>query len=181
VDIFEAIFTRRSIRKYTGQQVSEPNLQAVLRAGCYAPSAHNHHSGCNRQPWEFVVVRQPESLQAIAAGHPCAKMMPEAGCCIVICGDKNRQAKTGSLVEDCSAAIQNMLLAAHGLGLGAVWCGLYPHGDCSPVPQRTRLIARLLDLPQHIIPVGLIAIGHKAEDRQVDERFDPDKIHADKW
>jgi nitroreductase len=102
-------------------------------------------------------------------------MLPAAGCCIVVCGDRSVQTKTGAVVEDCSAAIQNMLLAAHGLGLGAVWCGLYP------VPKRTRLVRDLLGLPQHILPVGMLALGHKAEDRQVEERYDPGRVHSESW
>jgi nitroreductase len=169
MDLFDAIFTRRSIRKFTGEPVSEEQLALILRAGSYAPSAHNH------QPWHFVVVRDCDTLEAIAAGHPYAKMLPQAGCCIVVCGDKERQGMTGFLVEDCSAAIQNMLLAAHGSGLGAVWCGLYP------VPRLTRLVSKLLQLPKHVIPVGMIGLGHKLEDRQTGERFDPARVHQEKW
>ena len=169
MDIFEAILTRRSIRKYTGQPVAEEDLNTVLRAGSYAPSA------MNRQPWHFVVIRDCATLETIARKHPYAKMMPSAGCCVVVCGSKERQSSTGFLVEDCSAAIQNMLLAAHGLGLGAVWCGLYP------ITQHTRTMRQLLHLPPEIIPVGMIALGHKLEDRQTDERFDPARVHHEHW
>lgn len=169
MDLFDTIFTRRSIRKYTGEPVSEEQLALILRAGSYAPSAHN------KQPWEFVVIRASATLEAIAAGHPYAKMLPKAGCCVVVCGDKQRDGMTGFLVEDCAAAIQNMLLAAHGLGLGAVWCGLYP------VPRLTRMISGVLGLPAHILPVGMIAVGHKLEDRQAAERFDPTRVHHEHW
>jgi nitroreductase len=169
MDVLEAIFTRRSVRKFTGVPASADNVNTILRAGSYAPSAHNH------QPWHFVVIRASATLEAIAAGHPYAKMMPQAGCCIVVCGDKERQGTVGFLVEDCSAAIQNMLLAAHGLGLGAVWCGLYP------VPELTRLIGGLLHLPESVIPIGMIAVGHKLEERTTDERFDPGRVHLETW
>jgi nitroreductase len=169
MNILEAIFTRRSIRKFTGEPVSEEDLQTILRAGSYAPSAHN------LQPWRFIVVRNAEKLQAIADNHRYAKMLPGAGCCIVVGGDKTVQSKTGFLVEDCSAAIQNMLLAAHGLGLGTVWCGLYP------VPKLTKVVKTILNLPPEIVPVGLFALGHKVEDRQVGERFDPSKVHYEGW
>ncbi len=169
MDVLEAIFTRRSIRKYTGQPVDEADLRAILRAGCYAPSANN------RQPWHFIVIRDCQALEAIAAEHPFAKMLPQAGCCIVVCGDQEKQEQTGYLIQDCSAAMQNMLLAAHGLGLGAVWCGLYP------VAQRSEFISRLCRLPPHVLPVGLMALGHKAEQPQAEERFDPAKIHYEKW
>jgi nitroreductase len=169
MDVLEAIFTRRSIRKYTGQPVSEADLHTILRAGCYAPSANNH------QPWHFVVVRDCNTLQAFAEEHPFAKMMPQAGCCIVVCGDDQKQTRLGFLIEDCSAALQNILLAAHGLGLGAVWCGLYPD------EPRMAAISRLLGLPAHLHPVGMLALGHKAEDPQTGERFDPAKVHFEKW
>jgi nitroreductase len=169
MELLDAIFTRRSIRKFTGDAVSEADLHTILRAACYAPSAHNH------QPWHFVVVRSPAVLQTIAAVHPYAKMLPQAGCAIVVCGDKELQTTTGFLVEDCSAAIQNMLLAAHDLGLGAVWCGIYP------VPKLTRLVSGAVELPAQVTPVGLVALGQKAEERHTRERFDPAKIHYDKW
>ncbi len=169
MDVLEAIFTRRSIRKYTGQPVGDEDLHTILRAGCYAPSAMNN------QPWHFVVVRDCETLQAIAQDHPYAKMLPQAGCCIIVCGDQEKQKQIGFLVEDCSAAIQNMLLAAHGLGLGAVWCGLYP------LSQRTKTVHRLLRLPSRTVPVGMIALGHKAEERSTLERYDPAKVHSEKW
>jgi nitroreductase len=169
MEVIEAILTRRSIRKYTGEPVSEEDVKTVLCAGSYAPSAHN------LQPFRFIVVRDAEKLQLIAEKHRYAKMLPSAGCCIVVGGDKTVQKKVGFLVEDCSAAIQNMLLAAHGLGLGTVWCGLYP------VPRLTKVVSTILQLPQEIVPVGLIALGHKAEDRQVGERFDPSKVHYESW
>lgn len=168
MDVLEAIFTRRSIRKFTGEVVSDEDLQTVLRAGCYAPSA------VNRQPWHFVVIRNPQALEAITKIQPYSKMMPQAGCCIVVCGDKTRQVLTGLLVEDCSAAMENMLLAAHGLGLGAVWCGLYP------LPF-TRPLAKQLKLPIQMLPVGMMALGHKAEERTVPERFDPARVHYEQW
>ncbi len=169
MDVLEAIFTRRSIRKYTGEPISEEDLTTLLHAASYAPSAKN----C--QPWEFVVVREQETLQAIAAGQPFAQMMPNAGCCIVVVGLSERQKATGFLVEDCSAAIQNILLAAHGLGLGAVWCGLYP------VARFERLMKGLLNLPDGAIPVGMVAVGHKVTDRTVEERFDPSRVHLEHW
>lgn len=167
--VMEAILTRRSIRRYTGVPVSEDLLNQVLRAGCYAPSAHNG------QPWHFVVLRRPEALEVLASVHPFAKMAPAAGTAIAVCGDLRRQKTEGFLVEDCSAAIENMLLAAHSLGLGAVWCGIHP------VPKLVRAVRDLLALPPAVLPVGLVVLGHPAESRSVDERFDPDKVHHEAW
>lgn len=169
MDILEALFTRRSIRRYTGESITEEQLNILLKAGFCAPSAHNH------QPWHFIVVREKNTLDSIAAIHPYAKMLPQAGCGIIVCGDKNEEGSEGFLVEDCSAAIQNILLAAHGMGLGAVWCGLYP------VPKLTRNISEFVKLPSSVIPVGLVVVGHKDEEKAPVDRFKSEKIHYEKW
>ncbi|PKO19005.1 MAG: hypothetical protein CVU39_00195 [Chloroflexi bacterium HGW-Chloroflexi-10] len=167
--LMETIFTRRSIRKFTGQIVSDEQIHLLIQAGVHAPSAHN------MQPWEFVVVRDPVTLQAIPKFHPYTKMLPQAGCAIVVCGNKLIQAQTGFLVEDCSAAIQNILLAAHGIGLGAVWCGLYP------ITRLTKPLGKLLNLPAHIIPVGLVALGYADMELPLVYRGAQEKIHQEKW
>ncbi len=170
LDLFEAIFTRRSVRKYSGAPVSADDLHTLLRAASYAPSAHN------RQPWRFLVVRNPETLAAISAEHPHGKMVAEANLVIIVCGDTTRQTMTGFLAEDCAAAMQNILLAAHGLGLGAVWCGLYPD-----MPLVDLMVQRF-SLPEPILPIGLIAVGHPLEEtRSTAERFDPAKVHYEQW
>ena len=169
MDVMEAIFTRRSIRKYNGEPVAEEDLKRVIKAGCAAPSAHN------KQPWNFVIVREKGQLEEIAKLHPYAKMLPEAGCGIIVCGDTETQGEEGFLIEDCSAAIENMLLAAHGIGLGAVWCGLYP------IARLTEPLSEALGLPATVIPVGMVVLGHKAEERWPVDRYDENKIHFEKW
>jgi nitroreductase len=169
MDVLEAIMTRRSIRSYTGEPVSDQDLETILKAGSQAPSAMNH------QPWHFVVVKDRDHLASIAEAHLYAKMLPQAGCAVIVCGDKERQNMTGFLIEDCSAAIQNMLLAAHGIGLGAVWCGLYPN------TQLTQPLAALLLIPDRIVLVGMVVVGHKAEDKPAEDRFLPERVHQEKW
>ena len=169
MDILKAIFTRRSIRKFTGESVKEEDLKTILKAGFQAPSAHNY------QPREYVVVRDRETIEKIAEFHTYGKMLPKAGCGIIVCGDKNKQPEIGFLVEDCSASIQNILLAAHGLGLGAVWCGLYP------VVKFTEATIELLNLPENIIPIGMVVVGVKNEEKQKVNRYDESKIHYDRW
>lgn len=169
MDVLDAIFTRRSIRKFTGEQVSEENLKTILKAGFSAPSAHNY------RPQHFVVVREKSTLESITSFHPYCKMLPNAGCGIIVCGDTKKQNVTGFLVEDCSASIQNMLLAAHGLGLGAVWCGLYPHD------QLTKPMAELLKLPSTIIQIGLVVLGHKDQEREAPDRYEGEKVHFEEW
>lgn len=169
MDVLEAIFTRRSIRKYTGEPVSENDIEILLRAGFHAPSAHN------RQPWEFIIIKDKSKFDSIAKLHPYAKMLPQAEACIIVCGDSSKQKETGFLIEDCSASIQNILLAAHGIGLGAVWCGLYP------ITVLTKGIKNICLLPNHIIPVGMVVLGHKGEERNQVDRFDTHKLHYETW
>ncbi len=169
MNVMDVILTRRSIRKYTGVVVSEDEIRQVIKAGVHAPSA------MNLQPWSFVVVIDPTLLQQLADTHPYAKMVPQAGCCIVVCADKEKQPILGFAAEDCSAAIQNMLLAAKSMELGTVWCGVYP------VPARVDTIHELLKLPETIVPIGLVVLGHSAEDRQIQDRYDESKVHWNKW
>lgn len=170
MDVLTAIRTRRSIRKYTEEKIDEQTLATILDAGFCAPSASN------KRPWHFLVIRDKARLQVIAEAHPYAKMMTSADCCIVVCGDEAVQSSTGLLVEDCSAAIQNMLLAAHGLGIGAVWCGLY-----GGRADRHLEFAQLLGLPAGIITVGMIAFGYPAETKPATDRFDASRVHHESW
>lgn len=169
MELLDAIYTRRCIRKFTGKVIADEMLQALLRAGMSAPSAHD------LQPWRFVVMKDMNVLELIAAGHPYAKMLPQAGCGIMVCGDRKVQEIDGFIVEDCSAAIQNMLLAAHDLGLGAVWCGIHP------IEPLIALARETLHLPEHIMPVGLVVIGEPDQVRKPRNNYAPEKVHYDRW
>lgn len=169
MDILETIFTRRSIRGFTGEIISEYQLSTILKAGFQAPSAHN------RQPREYIVIRDEEIIEKITTFHPYTKMLPKAGCGIVVCGNKEKQPETGFLALDCSASIQNMLLAAHGVGLGAVWCGLYP------MQELIDSISELLGLPAHIIPISMVVVGVKNEEKNQIDRYDENCVRFDKW
>ena len=161
--------TRRSIRHFTGELVSDEQIDTMLRAGFQAPSAHNF------QPWEFIVVRDKEKIEKIKEFHKYAKMVEDAGTLIVVCGDNNKQENLGLLVSDTSAAIQNILLTAHGLGLGAVWCGIYDIHDY------ITNFSKILNLPENILPVGVVVVGNKIKDRSPQIRYDENKIHYDTW
>jgi nitroreductase len=169
MDAMQAILTRRSIRHYTGQPVAPDLVTAVLQAGMQAPSAGN------QQPWHFVVITDPEIRQAIPAFHPYADMLPEASVAILVCGDLSLERYRGYWVQDCSAATQNILLAAHALGLGAVWVGLYPIED-RVVPMR-----KLLGLPDRVVPLALVPLGYPAQPIPPDNRFNAGRIHRDRW
>ena len=169
MDIFTALHTRRSIRSYTEEPVSERELHALLDAAMIAPSAGN------ARPWQFIVVDDPALLKQAPIINPYAGMAPKAPVGIVVCGDRDAEKYKGFWVQDCSAAIQNLLLAATGLGLGAVWTGIYP------VEERVTGFQRLLGLPETIIPLALIVIGHPATTPERKSRFDAAKVHHNAW
>lgn len=169
MNIIELIKTRRSIRKYSNQDVSEEQLEKLLTAAMYAPSARN------QQPWHFVVVDQPEILEAITRIHPYSQMLKEASKAIVVCADKALEVSEGYWVQDCAAATQNILLAAHGLGLGAVWLGVYPR------EVRVTQIKALFNMPESAVPLSIISIGYPAEEKKIIGRFQAKRIHKNTW
>jgi len=168
MDAMEAILTRRSIRKYTKQPVSDEVLKELLEAAMYAPSAGN------RQPWCFVVINDRKILNEIPEYHPYAQMLKEAPVAILVCCDSDLQLGEHG-VQDCSAATQNILLAAHAKGLGAVWLGIYP---AEPTVTATK---KLLNLPEHITPISLISIGYPAEQKPRPDRYQADRVHYNQW
>lgn len=169
MDAMEAILSRRSIRHYTDDPVPEALVQQLLRAAMAAPSASN------QQPWQFIVVDERRVLNDFMKFHPYSSMLAEAKAAILVCGDTNRETFPGYWVEDCSAATQNILLAAHALGLGAVWLGIYPR------EERVQQTKTLFKLPGHVIPLGMISIGFPAETKPPSKRFDPSRIHHNGW
>lgn len=164
LDVLSAIATRYSVRRFTDEPVGESQINTLLNAGFCAPSA------MNSRPWDFVVVRDREKLNRFAEKGRYQKMLFEAPLAIIVCGRERRLANHDLLVNDCSAAVENILLAAHGIGLGACWCGLV---------QTTliRFTREQLSLPDDVLPAALIAIGHPAEQREQPERFNPKHIH----
>jgi nitroreductase len=160
------IFARRSIRAYTEEPVSEQDIQSLLEAGMAAPS------GSNRKPWHFVVVRDRETLQALARAHPFGKMIGLAGVGIAVCGDPGI---SDWWVQDCTAATENILIAAVGLGLGGVWVG------CHGRPEREKAIRDVLGIPQRIGVLSLLSIGHPAERKEARTQYDPGRLHENRW
>jgi len=165
----KAIRARRSIRRFTSEPVSDDALKALLEAAMSAPSAGN------QQPWEFVVIKDRAILDEIPNVHPYAQMCRQAPAAIIVCGDLERDTHRGFWVQDCAAATQNILIAAADMGLGSVWCGVHPRED------RVSGLRNLLGLPDHIMPLALIPIGHPDEKKPPSDRFDPARIHYDKW
>jgi nitroreductase len=163
--VLETILTRRSIRKYIQKPVPDGLLDKLLEAAMYAPTANNSQS------WEFVVINDRGMLDTISMVHPYAKMLKYAPMAILVCGNKDIESNEAYLCQNCSAATQNIMLAAHALGLGSVWLGVYPRAE------RIDPIRELLKLPAHILPISLISIGWPDEVRQAPDRFDRKKIH----
>jgi len=169
MEVLEALHTRRSIRSYSEQEVPESVLEDLCKAGMAAPSAGN------QQPWHFIITRDKEIMQKFAAFHPYAKMLMQAAAAIVVCGDDRNMRYGDYWVQDCSAAAENILLAAHAMGLGAVWIGIYPRQD------RVDQTAALFGMPEGVLPLCCISLGHPAEQKGPSERYDPDRIHRDRW
>lgn len=169
MDVLTAIKTRRSIRTFTDQDVADQVVEELLRCAMHAPSAGG------AAPWDFVVIRDHELLVKIAEINPYAKFGVNAPLAILICGNLEREKYQGYWVEDTAAAMENLLLAAHGLGLGACWTGIYPDKG------RVASFTELLKLPANIIPMGLAIIGYPKHIPETPDRFDASRVHLNIW
>lgn len=165
------ILGRRSIRAYAPGAVSQADVEKLLAAAMAAPSA------ATKYPWHFVVVRDPEMLSQMAEALPHGRMLAGAALGIVVCGDLEvaHDRQLSYLLQDCSAAIENLLLAAHILGLGACWLGVHPRED------RIQSIRTLLSVPNSVIPVACISIGYPGEFKEPHAGYDPDCVHLEGW
>ena len=163
----ENIMTRASVRTYTAELVDSADVITLLKAGMAAPTA------MNRQPGVFVVITDAARRAAMAAELPYCKMAATAPLLIAVCGDKAKFIEDAPeyWVQDCSAATENILLAAHAIGLGAVWTGVYP------VQDRVEMVTKALGLPEGIIPLNIICIGHPDSDNPAKDKWDPAKVH----
>lgn len=169
MDAIDAVMGRRSIRKYTSEPVTEQQLEVLLRAAMAAPSAGN------QQSWRFVVVTDPEQLSRLSEATPYSGMLSRAPLGIVVAGDTSDEKHPGYWPQDCSAAVQNLLVAAHAIGLGAVWIGVHP------IAEREENVREVCALPAGIRPLSMIAIGHPEESKPPGERFNPEYVHRDRW
>ena len=164
MNILDGIKTRRSIRKYTDQKVEKEVITQMLEAAMLAPSA------MNKQPWEFIIFHDAEKYRRIVDVHPGGKMLLGAAGALLVCCNMEKVHDPGYMPVDCSAATMNILLAAHGLGLGACWIGIHPREN------RVALLKELFELPSHIYPFALVSYGYPAEEKAVPERFDAGKV-----
>jgi nitroreductase len=170
MNTLECIKRRRSIRKYEPNKVVSDFLtDKLIEAGMYAPTARNMRG------WHFIVINKKDILLELSRIHPYGKMLADASLAILVCGDLNIEPEEAYNAINCAAATQNILLAAHDLELGAVWLGVYPRKD------RIEGICKLFHLPINAVPVSLISIGYPAEEKEIPERVEKDKIHINGW
>lgn len=177
--IIQNILSRTSVRHFTGKPIEPLQLQTLLRAAMAAPTSMNF------QPWHFIVVDDASLIDKLSKQLPYAKMLKEAGVGVVVCGDVSLYDRVNAVtgedntlywVQDCSAATENLLLAAHALGLGAVWTGVYP------LESRILLLKKLLKLPENLIPLNIVVVGNPVSlsDKGKD-KWKPERIHYNQF
>lgn len=169
METFHTIINRRSIRKYKFKKIEDDKINLLLKAAMYAPSA------MNLQPWHFIVINSESILQETVKSIPHAEMIKQSGNAILVCGDSSLEKNESWLIQNCSAAVQNILLTAYDLQLGSCWIAV--HG----MPDVIDNVVRQFSLPSNIIPIALIALGYPDEVVKAEDRFDKNKIHFNKW
>ena len=171
-EVIDNIMTRVSVRDFTGEKISEAQLDTLLHAAMAAPSA------INKQPWAFVVVTDEAKIKALGEALPYSRCSNKPAVAIIPCGDLSKaiEGEMGAFwVNDVSAATENLLLAAHSMGLGAVWTGLHPDMN------RAKMVQDMLGLPEHIIPLCVVPVGVPAEQPAIKDKYLPENIHYNKW
>ncbi|MGD0037598.1 MAG: nitroreductase family protein [Bacteroidota bacterium] len=170
-DAISVIHKRKSVRNFTGESVTQNEIDILLKAAMAAPSA------VNCQPWEFILVTDRKTLDALGDALPFAKMIFKAGAAIIVCGvpAKAHKQMEEYAVIDATLASQNILLAAEAIGLGAIWTAAYPY------PDRMKSVKTILNIPEDIIPLNVIPIGHPTGEDNPKEKFNPEKIHHEIW
>ena len=168
-DALTVIHNRKSVRKYLDKPVNKEQLEILLRAGMAAPTAGD------KRPWEFVVITDPAMLDTLSLATRVTRMLSSAAAAIAVCGNTSIGFKSEVWVQDCSAASENILLAAEAIGLGAVWTGIYLN------VEPTKYVKRVLGLPDEVIPLNIISIGYPTGAEKPKNKWDPTRIHWEKW
>lgn len=166
------IMTRVSVREFTGEKISAEQIDTLLRAAMAAPSA------INKQPWAFIVITDEQIISCLGEALPYSRCSNHPACAIIPCGDLSKaiEGEMGAFwINDVSAATENLLLAAHAMGLGAVWTGLHPD------MKRAALVQEMLGLPEHIVPLCVVPVGIPAENPAVKDKYIPANIHYNGW
>ena len=171
-EAIENILTRVPVREFTGEKISAEQIDTLLRAAMAAPSA------INKQPWAFIVVTDEALIAQLGEALPYSRCSNHPACAIIPCGDLSKAipGEMGAFwINDVSAATENLLLAAHAMGLGAVWTGLHPDMN------RAALVQQMLDLPEHIIPLCVVPVGVPAEQPAIKDKYNESNIHFNRW
>jgi len=170
--VLKNIFQRKSVRHFTGRKVSMDTLVLLAKAGMASPTA------MNQQPWEFILIDRASLLDSLQEGLPYAKMLKKAGSGIIVCGNTHKMMigmPREFWIQDCSAASENILLAAESIGIGAGWTSVYPGKD------RIDHVRKVLKLPEYIIPLNAISVGFPTGEDQPKDKFKSDNIHKNGW
>jgi nitroreductase len=168
----KTIFSRKSVRSYKDEPISKEKLEMIIKAGMAAPTA------VDKRPWEFIVITDKKVLNQLADSLPYSKMASSAAAAIVVGGDVRKQwggMESDYWIMDCSAATENILLAAESMGLGAVWTAVYPED------ARIRSVREILGIPFYIVPLNLIPLGTPAGTEKPKDKYNPRQVHWNKW
>ncbi|MDY0266539.1 MAG: nitroreductase family protein [Methanimicrococcus sp.] len=169
MDLNEALYTRRSVRKYQDKTVPIERIEEAVKAAMFAPSARN------QQPWEFIIINKKELLNEIPTFSPHAAMVKNASAGVLICFNKDYETAEGFFPQDLGAATQNLLLSLHASGIGAVWTGVYPR------EERMGGFIKMFELPKNIIPYSFIIIGYPENKPEAVDRFKKERIHYNEY
>lgn len=170
--VLQNIASRKSVRHFAQEPVTQEQLQTLAHAAMAAPTA------CNKQPWAVIAINDRTMLDSLCAGLPYAKMLAEAQAAMIVCGDLSKALEGDGAqfwIQDCSAATENLLLAAEAMRLGAVWTAVYPD------PERMAIVNKVLNLPENIIPLNVIPIGHPTGEDQPKDKWIDENYHLNKW
>ena len=170
-EVISNIKNRKSVRHFTGESVSKEDLNKILISAMCAPTA------VNKQPWSFIAVTDRKTLDELSDKLPSAKMLSQSGAAIIICAipEKAYDGNTEFAIIDCSLAGENILLTVESLGLGALWTASYPDKD------RMSTVRKILNIPENIIPLCVIPIGHPTGEDKPKDKFKEENIHWEKW
>jgi len=169
METIEVLINRRSIRKYKTFKIDNEKIEIILKAAMYAPSA------MNLQPWHFIVFDNKEIFEHLISAIPHAEMIRQASHTILVCGDTAVEKNESWLIQNCSASIQNILLAAYDLDIGSCWIAIYG------MDEIVKNVQSKFKLPENILPIALISLGYPDEIVSTNERFDKSKIHLNQW
>jgi nitroreductase len=169
MDAIDAIMTRRSTRKFTDEPIAKKDIEDILKAGMQAPSAYDE------QPWQFIIITGNEAKKKIMKAHQYAQMLSSAPVAILVCCDTSKLQTEGYWEQDCAVCMENMFLAAHAKGLGAVYVGVYPR------EERMKAISAVFGIPEKVVPFALLPLGHPAEKKKAENRYEKARVHWEKW